>query len=100
MEASEKKMGMAIVVNKEGVMQGILTDGDIRRALVKFSDPRSIALTEVMTVSPKRAEPEELAVAALRRMEEHQITALILCTPNGKPVGAVHMHDILKAGIS
>ncbi len=100
MEASRKQMGMAIVLDEQGVMQGVLTDGDVRRALTRFSDPRSIALAEVMTRAPKQIEPDELAVTALRLMEEHKITALISCSPQGQPIGAVHMHDILKTGIS
>lgn len=100
MEASEKKLGMAIVLDEQGAMAGVLTDGDVRRALTRFSDPRSIPLADVMTRSPKQVEPDELAVTALRRMEEHKITVLISCSPEGKPIGAVHMHDILKTGIS
>lgn len=100
MEASQKKLGMAIVQDKQGVMVGVLTDGDVRRALTRFTDPRSIPLAEVMTRAPKQVEPDELAVTALRRMEEHKITVLISCSPDGQPIGAVHMHDILKTGIS
>lgn len=100
MEASQKKLGMAIVQDKQGVMVGVLTDGDVRRALTRFTDPRSIPLEEVMTRAPKQVEPDELAVTALRRMEEHKITVLISCSPDGQPIGAVHMHDILKTGIS
>ncbi len=100
MEASQKKLGMAIVQDRQGVMVGVLTDGDVRRALTRFTDPRSIPLEEVMTRAPKRVEPDELAVTALRRMEEHKITVLISCSPDGQPIGAVHMHDILKTGIS
>ncbi len=100
MEVSLKKLGMAIVVDATGSMQGILTDGDVRRALTRFENPREIAITDVMTRSPKRIETEDLAVSALRIMEEHKITVLVSCSPDGQPVGAVHMHDILKTGIS
>ena len=100
MEVSLKKLGMAIVVDATGSMQGILTDGDVRRALTRFENPREIAITDVMTSSPKRIEAEDLAVSALRIMEEHKITVLVSCSPDGQPVGAVHMHDILKTGIS
>ncbi len=100
MEVSSKKLGMAIVVDESGVMLGVLTDGDVRRALTRFSDPRTIPLAEVITRSPKQVERDELAVTALRRMEEHKITVLVSCSPEGKPMGVVHMHDILKTGIS
>jgi arabinose-5-phosphate isomerase len=100
MQVSLKKLGMAIVVNADGGMEGILTDGDVRRALTRFSDPRTIPLHEVITRSPKRIDANELAVAALRLMEEHKITVLVSCDANDRPQGAVHMHDILKTGIS
>jgi len=100
MEVSLKKLGMAIVMDTTGRMQGILTDGDVRRALTRFENPREIAISDVMTRSPKLIEAEDLAVSALRIMEDHKITVLVSCSPDGKPVGAVHMHDILKTGIS
>lgn len=100
MEVSLKKLGMAIVVDDVGCMQGILTDGDVRRALSKFENPRTIQLAEIITRSPKLIEPGDLAVSALRRMEEHKITVLVSCNEDGQPIGAVHLHDILKTGIS
>lgn len=100
MEVSLKKMGMAIVVNQNGLVQGILTDGDVRRALTRFDNPRDIRLADVMTLSPKQIHPEELAVTALRIMEDHKITVLISCSPAGQAIGAVHLHDILKTGIT
>lgn len=99
-EVSRKKLGLGILVDASGRMLGILTDGDIRRALTRFPDPRGIILTEVMTRSPKLIEPDDLAVTALRLMEENKITALISCDEEGRPIGAVHMHDILKTGIT
>jgi arabinose-5-phosphate isomerase len=100
MQVSLKKLGMAIILNDEGHMEGILTDGDVRRALTRFSDPRQIPLQEVITRSPKRIESHELAVTALRLMEEHKITVLVCCHPDGSPQGVIHLHDILKTGIS
>jgi len=100
MQVSLKKLGMAIIVDEEGRMEGILTDGDVRRALTRFNDPRHIALEEVITRSPKQIEATELAVTALRLMEEHKITVLVCCQPDGRPYGVIHMHDILKTGIS
>jgi len=99
-EVSLKKLGMAIVVDSEGRMEGILTDGDVRRALTRFGDPRHIALPEIMTRDPKRIGADELAVTALRIMEEFKITVLVSCHADGRPQGVIHMHDILKTGIS
>lgn len=99
-EVGSKKMGMAVVVDENRRMQGILTDGDIRRALTRFADPRSIQLTDVITRAPKLVQPDDLAVTALRLMEENKITVLVSCDEAGHPIGAVHMHDILKTGIT
>jgi arabinose-5-phosphate isomerase len=99
MEASLKKLGLAIITDEQGKLIGVLTDGDIRRALTRFADPRELALKEIMTASPKRIGEDELAVVALRKMEEHQITVLIICDEADRPVGAVHLHDLLKAGL-
>lgn len=100
LQVSQKKLGMAIITNETGIMEGILTDGDVRRALTRFSDPRQISLPDVITRSPKLISAEELAVTALRRMEEDKITVLVCCYPDGRPHGVVHMHDIVKTGIS
>jgi arabinose-5-phosphate isomerase len=97
---SEKKLGMAIVMDAQGRMKGVLTDGDIRRALTRFEDPRTITLPDVITRSPKTISPDDLAVSALRIMEEHKITVLVSTDADGQPIGAVHMHDILKTGIT
>lgn len=99
-EVGGKKLGMAIVVDGANKMQGVLTDGDIRRALTRFPDPRTIQLADVITRSPKRIDPEDLAVTALRLMEENKITVLVSCDEQDQPIGAVHMHDILKTGIT
>lgn len=99
MEASLKKLGLAIITDEQGKLIGVLTDGDIRRALTRFADPRTLALKEVMTASPKRIGEDDLAVVALRKMEENQITVLLICDTADRPVGAVHLHDLLKAGL-
>lgn len=102
MEVSLKKLGLAIVLDAQGDMRGVLTDGDVRRALTRFPDPRDIRLPDVMTKAPKTIPPDELAVTALRHMEEHQITALIVCPSDSstQPIGALHLHDLLKAGLT
>lgn len=100
MEVSLKKMGIAIVVDDCRRLQGVLTDGDVRRALTRYQQIKDIVLTDVMTRSPKLVQPEDLAVTALRLMEENKITVLLCCDPDGRPVGAVHMHDILQTGIT
>jgi len=97
---SDKKLGMAIVTDQNGVMAGVLTDGDIRRALIKHKEIKDLKVKEVMTVSPKTILPTELAAKALHLMEKYSITALAISDENGFPVGVVHIHDLLKAGVA
>lgn len=97
---SIKKLGMAIVTDKNGIMSGVLTDGDIRRALIKYKEVKDLTVKEVMTVNPKTILPTELAAKALHLMEKYSITALAISDENGLPVGVVHIHDLLKAGVA
>jgi arabinose-5-phosphate isomerase len=100
-EMSSKKLGMTLVVEApSGRMQGILTDGDVRRALTQWDNPKALSLPLIMTPSPKTITADALAVTALRIMEEHKITALVILNDTEQPVGVVHLHDILKTGIS
>jgi arabinose-5-phosphate isomerase len=97
---SSKKLGMAIVTDKNGLMSGVLTDGDIRRALIKHKEVKDLTVKEVMTVNPKTILPTELAAKALHLMEKYSITALAISDEKGFPVGVVHIHDLLKAGVA
>jgi arabinose-5-phosphate isomerase len=98
---SAKRLGVTGVVDGEGRLTGIITDGDVRRAMGCGTDIFTATAGDVMTTGPKRIAPSELAAAALRRMEEHAITSLLVCDP-AEPtrlVGIVHIHDLLKAGV-
>ena len=97
---SEKKLGVAILTDKSGIMTGVLTDGDIRRTLIKHSDVQSLKVKDVMTANPKTILPTELAAKALNLMEKYSITALTITDENKKPVGILHIHDLLKAGVA
>lgn len=97
---SEKKLGLAILTDKNGVMTGVLTDGDIRRTLIKYHNVKDLKAKEVMTVNPKTIFPQELAAKALHLMEKYSITALAITDENKKPVGVLHIHDLLKAGVA
>ncbi len=97
---SDKKLGCAIMVDNNGVMTGILTDGDIRRTLLKYNNTSSIVTKDVMTKNPKVIQDTDLAAKALHIMEKHSITSLAVCDNSGKPVGLVHIHDLLKAGVA
>ena len=94
------KLGMAILINDNGSMTGILTDGDIRRTLLKHSDVTSISTVDVMTKNPKTILSTDLAAKALHLMEKYSITALAITDENQKPVGVLHIHDLLRAGVA
>ncbi|MDC9719947.1 MAG: KpsF/GutQ family sugar-phosphate isomerase [Gammaproteobacteria bacterium] len=99
MEMTQKSMGMTAVVNPQGKLTGIYTDGDLRRSLDHSQDLRQCQVDELMTRDPVRARADMLAAQALKLMEQHKINALIVCNHNDQPVGAINMHDLLKAGV-
>ncbi len=97
---SDKKLGCAIAVNEKGIMSGILTDGDIRRTLMKFSSVENHTVKEVMTINPKTVKQDDLAAKALATMEKYSITSLVVTDENSRPIGLLHVHDLLKAGVA
>ncbi|OMO23805.1 arabinose-5-phosphate isomerase KdsD [Vibrio lentus] len=98
LEISQKGLGMTAVVGDDGQMAGIFTDGDLRRILDKRVDIHSTQIGDVMTQNPTVAEPNMLAVEGLNLMQAKSINGLMLCH-EGKLVGALNMHDLLKAGV-
>lgn len=97
---SEHKLGMAIITDDAGRLSGILTDGDIRRVVVKYSsDITHLKAKEVMTINPKTVAQNDFAASALHLMEKYSITALAVVDDDNKPLGVVHIHDLLKAGV-
>lgn len=97
---TQKKLGLAILIDKNGIMTGVLTDGDIRRALIKYPQVQNLKAIDVMTANPKTISPHELAAKALNLMEKYSITALAITDENKKPVGVLHIHDLLKVGVA
>ncbi|AEH32254.1 arabinose-5-phosphate isomerase KdsD [Vibrio anguillarum] len=98
LEISQKGLGMTAVVDSNMQLIGIFTDGDLRRILDKRIDIHSAAISEVMTQNPTVANPNMLAVEGLNLMQDKRINGLMLCE-NGTLVGALNMHDLLKAGV-
>ncbi|MFM2610478.1 arabinose-5-phosphate isomerase KdsD [Vibrio chagasii] len=98
LEISQKGLGMTAIVDQDGQMAGIFTDGDLRRILDKRVDIHSTQIGDVMTLNPTVAEPNMLAVEGLNLMQAKSINGLMLCQ-DGKLVGALNMHDLLKAGV-
>ena len=99
LEMTAKGLGAAVVVDDSGKILGIFTDGDLRRLIERNTDGvMSVVIDEVMNPSPKVITGDRLAVEALRMMENFEITVLPV-VDGEMPIGMVHFHDILKAGI-
>jgi len=98
LEISSKRLGAAAVLDDNGDMVGIITDGDLRRMLQKNIPVDTLSAKDIMTVSPKTIEKDELAIHAFNLMEQHKITQLAVME-RGKYVGMIHLHDILREGI-
>ena len=91
-------MGATAVLNEEGQLQGVITDGDIRRMLEATTDIHNVRANEIMNPRPKTIQDEELAVNALLKMREFQVTQLVVL--HGEVYqGMIHMHDLLREGI-
>ncbi|MDY7566455.1 KpsF/GutQ family sugar-phosphate isomerase [Pseudomonas sp. RTC3] len=99
MEMTHKGLGMTAVVEADGRLAGIFTDGDLRRTLDRSIDIRQASIDEVMTLHGKTARPEMLAAEALKIMEDHKIGALIVVDKNDHPIGAFNLQDLLRAGV-
>ncbi len=100
MEISSKRLGIALVTDKDRKLLGVVTDGDVRRGIQKWGKKFFDMKTEkVMTKTPKSISPEELAAKALAVMQSYSITSLVVPDNEGKIVGIIHLHDILKEGI-
>lgn len=96
---SKKVVGTAIVLNPEGKLAGVITDGDLRRALDRNEEIRHLKAAEIMNIHPKTIQKNLLATEAVRIMEEHKVTALIVLNSSRETEGMIRLHDILKAGI-
>lgn len=97
---SKKKLGCALIVNSENKLTGLLTDGDIRRILLRYPDVSVLSTKTVMTKNPKTISGDDMATKALAYMEKFSITSLAVCDENNEPVGIIHIHDLLKAGVA
>ena len=100
-EITSKRLGVTGVRDEKGQLVGVITDGDLRRALERFSDLFHREASEVMTRNPKRIEKDALAAKAVQRMEEFSITSLFVFedAEGEVPVGIIHLHDLLKAAV-
>lgn len=98
-EMTSKRLGATCVVDESGKLCGIITDGDLRRLLQRTKDVSNVSTIQVMTKNPKTIRKGLLAVAALEEMEQYNITQLPVVDEDHRPVGMVHLHDLVKAGL-
>jgi arabinose-5-phosphate isomerase len=99
-EISGKRLGMTTVVDAGGDLAGIITDGDLRRGLERADDIRMLVASDLMTRTPKTIERSALAAQAVAVMERYPITSLVVLEDGTRrPVGVIHLHDVLRAGV-
>ena len=99
LEMSKKGFGMTTVVKDTGKLFGVFTDGDLRRAINEDKNVKSILLSEVTKLGCKSIHQDALAAEALKIIEDLKITTLVIENSDHEPVGILHLHDILKAGV-
>lgn len=98
-EITARRLGMTTVVDGQGRLVGVITDGDLRRGQLAGASDLGRPAREAMTRDPKLIDGEELATRALALMETHAITSLVITDGRGHPAGVIHLHDILRAKI-
>jgi arabinose-5-phosphate isomerase len=99
MEMTEKKLGMTTIVDINQKVIGIFTDGDLRRMLAKNIDIHQTVIADVMTTHCSVIPPGILAAEAMQIMEQKRINALIVVDEEQRAIGALNMHDLIRAGI-
>ena len=99
LEMTNKGFGMTTVVDSDNKLLGVFTDGDLRRVIDQNINIDSARIDQVMSANPKTVSDQMLAAEALTTMENASITALIVEDQNQHPIGVLHMHDILRAGV-
>jgi len=99
LEMSRKGLGMTTVVSEDGVLLGVFTDGDLRRALDRNVDVHRTLMREVMTVQGKSVRPDTMAAEAVNLMQAHRITQLVVVDDSNRVCGAINVHDLMRAGI-
>jgi arabinose-5-phosphate isomerase len=98
-EMTAKGLGITAIVDASGNLEGVYTDGDLRRTLDNPVDVHATTMREVMTKNPKTVNPKLLAAEAVRLLEQHQITSLIVVDDDSSVVGALNVHDLFRAGV-
>jgi arabinose-5-phosphate isomerase len=98
-EVTDKKLGMTCVVDNQGYLVGVYTDGDVRRTLTRQYDINTTQLKEVMTRNCRTIQMGMLAAEALAIMQKYSITSLVVVDDDNRPQAVLHLHDLLRAGV-
>jgi arabinose-5-phosphate isomerase len=98
-EITSKRLGTTCVTNHNGILLGIITDGDLRRLLEKTLEIKDLKAKDIMTRNPKVLKENYLASFALQQMENYKITSLIIIDDYIKPAGIIHLHDLINLGL-
>ncbi|MBM4166982.1 MAG: KpsF/GutQ family sugar-phosphate isomerase [Ignavibacteria bacterium] len=99
LEMTSKRLGATCVVDESNRLVGIITDGDLRRLLQRTTDVSNITAEKAMTKNPKTIRKEILAAVVLQEMEEFNITQIVVVDEFHHPIGMIHLHDLVKAGL-
>ncbi len=99
LEITSKRLGSTCVVNDKGILSGIITDGDLRRLLERTLDIKNFQAKDLMNKKPKVMKQNYLASFALQQMENFKITSLIITNDDSKPIGIIHLHDLINLGL-
>jgi arabinose-5-phosphate isomerase len=99
LEITSKRLGTTCVVNDQGILAGIITDGDLRRLLERTLEIKNLTAKDIMTKNPKVTKEYYLASFALQQMENFKITTLVIVSDDSKPVGILHLHDLINLGL-
>ncbi|MCL9683467.1 KpsF/GutQ family sugar-phosphate isomerase [Legionella maioricensis] len=98
-EVTDKKLGMTCVIDNQGYLVGVYTDGDVRRTLTRQFDINTTQIKEVMTKNARTIRKGMLAAEALAIMQKYSITSLVVIDDDNRPHAVLHLHDLLKAGV-
>ncbi len=99
LEMTRKKLGITTIVDESGALVGVFTDGDVRRAFDHHADIHQTFIHQIMSSHPKTISSNMLAAEALTLMETYKITSLVVINEKQVPIGIIHIHDILRAGV-
>jgi arabinose-5-phosphate isomerase len=98
-EMSAKGLGLTAIVDADDKVLGVFTDGDLRRALDRHTDLHTTTMRQTMTAPARTVAPGELAATAALLMETHRVTALLVVDAHGRLIGALNVHDLMRAGV-